>query len=145
MVARALQLAKHALVSSVLSLARQYAVVLSISRDSPDKLVLDGFRKVAKKAHPDKGGSKEDMRKLNEARELWEKASKTKPPRNGGQSDALAAVASKTGFRICSTGKEMSTARSEETGCHSQRRRKSGVKSKGLRGSFGFPKSGHTT
>jgi len=42
-------------------------------------------------------------------------------------------------------GKEMSTARSEETGCHSQRRRKSGVKSQGLQGLFGFPKSGQTT
>ena len=41
---------------------------LRLSRDSPDKVVMDSFKKVAKKAHPDKGGSTEDAQKLNAAR-----------------------------------------------------------------------------
>ena len=74
MVASPIQVAKRALVSLLLSLARQYAFALTINWDSPDKLVLDSFRQPARKAHPDKGGSKEHMRKLIEAREQWEKA-----------------------------------------------------------------------
>ena len=67
------QLAKRALVILLLTFARQYGMpALPLSRDSPDKVVMDSFRKVAKKAHPDKGGSTEDTQKLNAAREVWD-------------------------------------------------------------------------
>ena len=59
----------------MLVLSRKYDIpALPLKRDSPDKIVIDRFRKVARKAHPDKGGSKEDAQKLNAAREAWEKA-----------------------------------------------------------------------
>ena len=52
------QLAKRALVTLLLTLARQYAMpALPLSRDSPDKVVMESFKKVAKKVHPDKGGA----------------------------------------------------------------------------------------
>ena len=40
---------------------------LPLSRDSPDKVVMESFKKVAKKVHPDKGGATEDAQKLVEA------------------------------------------------------------------------------
>ena len=44
------QLAKRALVTLLLTFARQYAMpALPLSRDSPDKVVLESFKKVAKK------------------------------------------------------------------------------------------------
>ena len=65
-----LQLAKRALVTLLLALARQYDIpAIPINRDSPDKVVLDAFKKVARKVHPDKGGSHNDCLKLNAARE----------------------------------------------------------------------------
>ena len=71
------QLAKRALVTLLFTFARQYAMpALPFSRDSPDKVVLESFKKVAKKVHPDKGGATEDAQKLNEARQAWEKVSK---------------------------------------------------------------------
>ena len=81
MVASPLQLARRTFVSLLLQLARQYGVVLAITRDSPDKLVLDGSRKVVRKVHPDKGGSPDDAKKLNAARDAWDKAlgAKTAP------------------------------------------------------------------
>ena len=69
MTASAVQLAKRALVSLLLALARQYGIALAFNRDSPDKSVLDGFRKVIRKAHPDKGGSLQHTQQLNMARE----------------------------------------------------------------------------
>ena len=51
-----LQLAKRALVTLLLALGRQYHIALAINRDSSDNLVLAAFKKVARKAHPDKGG-----------------------------------------------------------------------------------------
>ena len=64
--------AKRALVSLIKAMAVQYHVIVMLNRDSPDAEVTRAFKKVALKAHPDKGGSTEDFRKLNEARESWE-------------------------------------------------------------------------
>ena len=76
------QLAKRALVTLLLALARQYAMpALPLSRDSPDKVVMESFKKVAKKVHPDKGGATEDAQKLNEAREAWDNV----PKREGAE------------------------------------------------------------
>ena len=76
MAASPLQLAKRALVTLLLALAKSYGVRLGINRDSTDKVVLDSFRKVVRKVHPDKGGSNADVQKLNAARELWENLQK---------------------------------------------------------------------
>ena len=45
---------KRALVTLVLSLARQFDVALQLSRDSPDEQVKKSFKKVVLKIHPDK-------------------------------------------------------------------------------------------
>ena len=69
-------LAKRALVTLLLAFARQYQVPgLAVNRDSPDKVVIESFKKVSRKIHPDKGGSTSDAQKLNNARDEWEKAS----------------------------------------------------------------------
>ena len=75
MAANALQLAKRALVAALLAFARQYALSLDVNRESSDKVVLSAYRKVARKVHPDKGGTTEDAAKLNAARDAWEQAS----------------------------------------------------------------------
>ena len=62
-------------------LAAAYHVVISISRDTPDVKVTAAFRKVALKAHPDKGGKSGDFQELQQAREKWETAKKNKPPK----------------------------------------------------------------
>ena len=55
-----LQLAKRALVKVLLTLASKYGVALQVNRDSEDKVVLSAYKRVALKAHPDKGGTNED-------------------------------------------------------------------------------------
>ena len=70
--ASAAQLAKRALVSLIRALAVQYHVLISLSRESSDGEVTKAFRKVALKAHPDKGGREEDFKKLNAARDFWD-------------------------------------------------------------------------
>ena len=55
----------------LLALARQYELVLVISRESSDQDVVKAFRQVALKAHPDKGGRPGDASKLNSTREAW--------------------------------------------------------------------------
>ena len=68
-------LAKRALVTLLLAFARQYQIpALVINRDSADKDILTAFKKVARRIHPDKGGSTSDFQRLNNARDEWEKA-----------------------------------------------------------------------
>ena len=95
MVASAVQLAKRALVSLIKAMAVQYHVIVMLNRDSPNAEVTRAFKKVALKAYPDKGGSTEDFRKLNEARESWEdcKAGKraSAPQQQDGQGGSASA------------------------------------------------------
>eukprot|EP00439_Symbiodinium_sp_Y106_P038402 s8281_g4.t1 len=56
MVASLALLAKRALESLLLALARQHNVSAMVKRDSSDQDVEKAFRRVVKKAHPDKGG-----------------------------------------------------------------------------------------
>ena len=48
--------ATRVFVSVLLLLARQYELVLQISRDSSTDRLLQAYRKVLRKVHPDKGG-----------------------------------------------------------------------------------------
>ena len=48
--------AKRALVSLLLRLASLYSLTLGVKRDSPDTEVKSAFRRVSKKAYPDRGG-----------------------------------------------------------------------------------------
>ena len=40
----------------LLELARLYGVAVAVNRDAADDVLLKAFRRVALKAHPDKGG-----------------------------------------------------------------------------------------
>ena len=79
MVASAVQLAKRALVSLLLTLAQQYSVQIQLKREDDDNLVEAAFRKVVKKTHPDKGGKLADQQRLQSTRERW-RALKTARP-----------------------------------------------------------------
>ena len=90
------QLARRAFVQVLLALAISYGLVLGITRDSPDEALKAAFRKVIKKAHPDKGGRTDDAKKLHTAKDTWEKAKTsrgaagrppaTAPPQHDGNS-----------------------------------------------------------
>ena len=79
MVASAVQLAKRALVSLLLTLAQQYSVQIQLKREDDDNLVEAAFRKVVKKTHPDKGGKLAGQQRLQSTRERW-RALKTARP-----------------------------------------------------------------
>ena len=67
--------AKRAFVRVLLSVAASFRVTVSVNRDSPDDDLLACYRKVILKAHPDKGGSKEQFQRLQHAKEAWGNAS----------------------------------------------------------------------
>ena len=78
--------ATRALVSVLLTLSRSYLLVLTVNRDSSPEQLLKAYRKVLLKAHPDKGGKKEDVQKLQAAKEAWDKARKAGKPGRPQQS-----------------------------------------------------------
>ena len=49
--------AKRALVATLKSLARTYGLPVQLTRDAPDAAVRAAYRRVFRRAHPDKGGS----------------------------------------------------------------------------------------
>ena len=111
MPASPLQAAKRAFVSVLLFVARYYGLALPVTRDTTDDALLSAFKKVALKAHPDKGGSHDHAQRLNDARSKWlEARAASKPsaqdPKHQGPTtptassdDGLATLAAK-GFRI---------------------------------------------
>ena len=58
---------KRALVSILLSLASAHGVDAGITCDSADEAVLAAYRRVAKKVHPDNGGTKKQFQRLQGA------------------------------------------------------------------------------
>jgi curved DNA-binding protein CbpA len=70
------QHAKRALVKVLLTLAALYCLHVEVNRESGDQEVLKAFRRVALKAHPDKGGLVAHAQALNSAKEAWDKARK---------------------------------------------------------------------
>ena len=66
---------KRARVKLLLAIARQFAIVLSITRDSPDDQVKKAYRKVMLRVHPDKpGGCPERSKELNALWGSWQEA-----------------------------------------------------------------------
>ena len=95
----------------LLAIGRVYAVALSVNRDSPHPELLKAYKRVALKAHPDKGGTNEHFRALQTAKEKWDALRTTKAERpcgrrweNGGNATSLASAvgtgSSKTQFRV---------------------------------------------
>ena len=74
------QQAVRAFVRALLTLARVYNLALVVNRDTPENELLKAYKKVALKAHPDKGGSAEHFRNLQEAREEWDTQRKKERP-----------------------------------------------------------------
>ena len=68
------QRAKRALVTLLLALAEAYGLEVAVSRESADADIQKAFRKVARRVHPDKGGSAQDSQRLNAARDAWSAA-----------------------------------------------------------------------
>ena len=93
--------ATRAFVKVLLTLAQVYELALTVNRDSSEKDLLKAYRRVALKAHPDKGGSNKDFKTLQAAREKWEalRTTKTERPagRRWGQAGTEATVASVVG------------------------------------------------
>ena len=89
-----LALAKRAFVSVLLELARTYDVPTDVTRDSPDTVLLQAYKKVALKAHPDKGGSDIDQARLFAARDRWEEAKTNGAPRWLGASTKVCVLPS---------------------------------------------------
>ena len=76
------QSARRAFVKLLITVAAIYSVILEgFSRESSDKAIEKVYRKVIIRAHPDKGGSKEHMQKLLEAKDAWHTARDAKPGR----------------------------------------------------------------
>ena len=100
----AIDRAKRALVTLLKSLATVYGLVLSVTRDAPDKDVRTAYRKVSRKAHPDHGGSAEHQTALNNAHDAWQEAIKASKGWGGSTPKAQETVASvrqfKTGARL---------------------------------------------
>ena len=80
MVLSALQRAKRTFVSVLLATASAFGLVLNVSRESEDKALTAAYRKVAKKAHLDKGGCTRSFQKLQGAREAWDAAREKEVP-----------------------------------------------------------------
>lgn len=66
--------ARRALVKLLLALAVAYGVALALTQRASDIDVVAGYRKLAKKVHPDKGGSVQDMQRLQNAKDQWDHA-----------------------------------------------------------------------
>ena len=66
--------ARRAMVTLLKSLAGIYCVAVLLTRQSTDVEVSAAFKKVARKAHPDKGGAPEHQKALNAARDAWQDA-----------------------------------------------------------------------
>ena len=95
MAASRLELATRAFVVVLLALARRYELLLQVNRDSPAEQLVKSYRKLLLKVHPDKGGRKEDVQKLQAAKEEWEKARQTssgKAGRPSAQGDGASLV-----------------------------------------------------
>lgn len=64
--------AKRALVSVLRALAAAYGIILEISRDSADEQLRSSYRKLSRRAHPDRGGNTTDQQQLNDAYSTWD-------------------------------------------------------------------------
>ena len=82
--------AKRAFVTLLKSIAVIYGLVAGLTRESTDIQVRAAYKKVSRKAHPDKGGAEEHSKALNAARDVWEEALRAGAGRskNGKRPDA---------------------------------------------------------
>ena len=94
--------ATRAFVAVLLLLARRYKLVLEVNRDASVEQLTRAYRKVVLKAHPDKGGKKEDAQTLQAARETWDKARKGSEAKGGRPS-----AGSDAGVLVCQNSRKV--------------------------------------
>ena len=70
-------IAQRAFVRCLLSLAAVCDVVINVNRDSSDEELLKAYRRVAVKAHPDKGGNTRKFQEFQAAKQQWDTARKS--------------------------------------------------------------------
>lgn len=92
--------ARRALVRLLAKTARARRLTVNVNRDSPDKDVQAAFRKVIKYAHPDKGGTDEEMKLLNAAKDKWDKAKRDAGRPRAEEAGASAVVPEAPEYRI---------------------------------------------
>ena len=105
MAASKIGLATRAFVAVLLALARRYELVLQVNRDSAADQLKKSYRKLLLKAHPDKGGRKADLQKLQAAKEEWDKALKASTGKAGrpsapGNGGTLACTSQRKEYRV---------------------------------------------
>ena len=86
--------AKRAFVGVLLATARVFGVPLTVTRESDDKVLVSAYRRVAKKAHLDKGGNTRAFQKLQGARDARD-AARTSSQASGGRPKKPAAGSSR--------------------------------------------------
>ena len=94
----ALNSAKRAFVTVLLSVASTCSVKVKVNRDSKDKDLLGAYRQVVKKAHPDKGGDTAKFQRLQAAKEAWAAECQTSPKVGAPSASADDLVLSKPWF-----------------------------------------------
>ena len=77
--------ATRAFVKVLLTVARVCEIALSVNRDSCEKDLVKAYKRVALRAHLDKGGTDEHFRTLQDAKEKWEVPRATKADRPRGR------------------------------------------------------------
>ena len=96
MVVSLYQQAMRPFVKVLLTLARVYKIALAINRDASEKDLTKAYKRVALKAHPDKGGSDDHFKTLQASKEKWETLRATKADRPDGRRWAGGADAAST-------------------------------------------------
>ena len=69
-----LSIRKTFFVRALLIFAAQYQVLVPVSRDSADSMVLAACGRLVRRVRPDKGGRHEDIRIINAAGDKWNEA-----------------------------------------------------------------------
>ena len=123
----AMDKAKRVLVTLLRSLAGIYGVVVGLTRESTEVEVKAAYKKVSRRAHPDRGGTPEHQTALNAARDVWEEALRGKKGHGGERAlkrpagktvPSLAADSSEaSGYRFQGLGVLLTYQKVSDTGC----------------------------
>ena len=80
-----LSIRKTFFVRALLIFAAQYQVLVPVSRDSADSMVLAACGRLVRRVRPDKGGRHEDIRIINAAGDKWNEARSQKKKAEHGR------------------------------------------------------------
>ena len=97
--------ATRAFVAVLLSLARAYQLSVQVNRGSSAEELLQAYKRVLLKAHPDKGGNNEHTQRLQAAKETWQQrrshsAGKGGRPRTRASDEPMVARCRRSEYRV---------------------------------------------